>query len=60
VSDDQFAMTGRALADVLMRYARARHDDDKKAIAQLQTDLCRIRRDELSALLSGAGPDAPS
>jgi hypothetical protein len=45
--DESFAMTARTLADVLMRYARDRYDDDKKAIAQLQTELCRLRREEL-------------
>jgi hypothetical protein len=55
MSDDQFAMTARTLADVLIRFARDRHDDDKKAIAVLQTELCRLRRDEIAALNVGRG-----
>jgi hypothetical protein len=55
--DDQFAMTARTLADTLMRWARDRHDDDKKGVAQLQRELCRLRRAELSDL-ADADPDA--
>lgn len=45
--DDDFAMFARTLADVLMRYARDRRPEDQQGIAQLQTELCRLRREEL-------------
>lgn len=47
--DGTMAMTARTLADVLMRYARERIPDDKKAIAELHTELCRLRRAEMEA-----------
>jgi hypothetical protein len=50
MSDDLFAMTARTLADVLIRFARDRQDNDKKAIAVLQTELCRLRRAEIAAI----------
>jgi hypothetical protein len=46
--DDDFAMTARTLADVLIRYARDRRPEDQQGIAQLQTELCRLRREELA------------
>jgi hypothetical protein len=39
---------GADLADVLMRWARDRRDDDKKLIGQLQRDLCMLRRAEIA------------
>jgi hypothetical protein len=47
--DDYFATTARTLADVLIRYARDRRPEDQKEIAQLQTELCKLRREELEA-----------
>jgi hypothetical protein len=55
VSD--YTIVGRDLADALRRWARDRRDEDKKEIATLQSELCRIRRAELSAAPS-ADPDA--
>lgn len=45
--NDKYASLARDLADVLMVYARERRDEDKKNIARLQSDLCRLRRQEL-------------
>ena len=41
---DQIA---RALADALLDYAYTRKDDDKKRVAQLQYELCQLRKAEL-------------
>ena len=52
MSDDKYSEKysglARNLADTLMRWARERHADDQKQIAQLQTELCKLRRDELT------------
>ena len=42
-----YAPTARNLANTLMAFARDRREDDKKLIAQLHTELCKLRREEL-------------
>lgn len=42
-----YNMIARTLADTLTAYARDRHPDDQKEIARLQTELCRMRREEI-------------
>jgi hypothetical protein len=44
---DRLTETARSLADALSDFARSRKDDDKKRVAELQTDLCRARHEEL-------------
>ena len=39
----------RSLASHLLDYAHERRDEDRKAIAATQTELCRIYREERSA-----------
>ena len=53
VIDKGYASLARELADTLMIYARGRRDDDKKHIAQLQTMLCKMRRDEVLQASNG-------
>jgi hypothetical protein len=52
MSDDKYSEKysdlARSLADTLMRWARDRRPDDQKGIAQLQTELCALRRHELT------------
>jgi hypothetical protein len=43
---DRLAEIARQLADALMKFARSRDDNDKKHVAQLQTELCAARRAE--------------
>jgi hypothetical protein len=45
-TDTAYAQLARDLADTLMTFARERHDDQKKAIAVLHTELCEMRRIE--------------
>jgi hypothetical protein len=47
--DIAYAQLARLLADALRTFARERHDDSKKEIARLQTQLCETRRMELLA-----------
>jgi len=46
MSDAIIAAIGRQLAEALARYGRERSDADKKAVANLQTELCAAVRDE--------------
>lgn len=42
-----YNMIARTLADTLIAYARDRRPEDKKQIAQLQTELCELRWKEI-------------
>ncbi len=46
-TDEQYASLARDLADTLMLWARNRHTDDQKQIGALQTELCKLRRQEI-------------
>jgi hypothetical protein len=46
MSDADIARIGRELAHALMKFARERHDDDRKAVAYHQTHLCAAVRAE--------------
>lgn len=48
MNDEQWARAGRALADALIKLAHERGDTEKKRVAELQTEVCRERRAELS------------
>jgi hypothetical protein len=47
VDEAVYLQLARDLADTLRAFARERRDDLKKEIARLQTELCRLRREEL-------------
>ena len=49
IKDEILADIARRLADALRTYARERRPDDQKLIAQIQTELCQARREELEA-----------
>jgi len=57
MNDSDYAVLARDLADALMAYARDRRDDDKKRVAQLQTELCMFRRAEIADARDA--PDEP-
>lgn len=46
MSDKEVATVGRNLAEALADYAYTRKDDDKKKIAALSTELCRVVKHE--------------
>ena len=48
--NETYAELARGLADALMRYARERDADTRKIIAEMQHDLCQLRRGELKEL----------
>lgn len=45
-SEKRIAQCARSLAEHLMAWARERRDEDKKAIAARQSELCRIYKSE--------------
>lgn len=45
-NDTTLARIARNLAEALMDYAYTRKDEDKKRIAEYQTELCRVVRSE--------------
>ena len=47
--DELYANIARTLADALMHYARDRDADSQRTIAEIQRDLCQLRRKELEA-----------
>ncbi len=49
MTDEQWAYCGRALADALMKFAHERGAAEKKRVSELQTELCRERRQEIQA-----------
>jgi hypothetical protein len=52
MSDQQMADLARQLAKALNTWARSRHHDDLREVAQLHTELCRASRledEELAA-----------
>jgi hypothetical protein len=49
MSDQTMAYTARKLGHALRAFARHRRDDDRKEIAQLQTELCQVLHDEEQA-----------
>jgi len=60
-NDSYFAGIARELAQALIRFARERRDDDKKAIAALHTSLCAAYREEMEAVPAEAqAPPAPT
>jgi hypothetical protein len=46
MSDQQVANVARNLALALNTFAHDRRDDDRKTVAILQTELCRVVREE--------------
>ena len=48
MSDQQVAMVARDLAEALCTFAYERRDDDRKHVAQLQSELCRVVRAEVA------------
>jgi hypothetical protein len=46
MSDQQVASIARDLALALNTFAHDRRDDDRKNVALLQTELCRVVREE--------------
>lgn len=46
MSDKEVAAVGRNLAEALADYAYTRKDEDKKRIAALNTELCRVVKGE--------------
>jgi hypothetical protein len=44
-SEKKIGLVALELADALMRFARERRDDDRKAIAALHTELCAAVRE---------------
>jgi hypothetical protein len=46
MSDQQVANVARNLVLALNTFAHDRRDDDRKTVALLQTELCRIVREE--------------
>ncbi len=46
MSDKEVAVIARNLAEALADYAYTRKDDDKKKIAALHTELCRVVKHE--------------
>ena len=48
-SDKDWTELARQMAHVLLRFARERRDEDRKMIAQLQTEMCKQLRDEIKA-----------
>ena len=47
MADSKIAGIARLLAEALSNFARSRGDDDRKRIAQLQTELCAACRAEI-------------
>jgi hypothetical protein len=47
MSDQQVASVARDLALALNTFAHERRDDDRKNVALLQTELCRVGREEI-------------
>jgi hypothetical protein len=50
MSDQQIASVARDLAMALKTFAHERRDDDRKHIALLQTELCRVVREEAAEI----------
>lgn len=50
-----FLETARALADALSDFAYTRRDDDKKRVAELQHQLCQMRKDEIKQQETAGG-----
>lgn len=46
MSDATIASVGRRMAETLMKFAHDRRDEDRKAIAQVQSELCAAVRAE--------------
>lgn len=44
--EKRYIQEARSLAEHLMAWAKERRDEDKKAIAVCNANLCRIKRDE--------------
>jgi hypothetical protein len=53
VGDCEMAHLARSLADALSTFAHSRSDDDRKKVAELQTELCAARRVELTPKVNG-------
>lgn len=45
--NERYAELARTLADCLMRFARDRSPEDRTNISWAQSQLCRLRREEL-------------
>jgi hypothetical protein len=56
MSDQQVACVARNLASALNTFAHERRDEDRKNVSLLQTELCKVVRDE-ERETSEASPD---
>jgi hypothetical protein len=56
MSDQEVANVARNLAMALNTFAHERRDDDRKNVALLQTELCRVVREEIQEAQPNSGP----
>jgi hypothetical protein len=60
MSDERMVVTARELARYLILFARERRDEDRKRIAELQTELCTLYREEQTRLAQDQDEGTPA